>query len=222
MRVLLIGASGRTGQLVTTEALKRGHSVVALVRNPESLGQPTNGLQLVKGSPLEPRNFDAAFTNAGRVDAVVVTLATSLASGNPFSKLVSPRFFMRDSAKTIISAMQKHGVKKLVVMSAFGAGDSVAQLAFPLRWLFRASNMSYQFEDHDAVDREVKKATGLAWTLVRPPMLREGEKKPIRQFGEKGTGLGMFDGITRESVAGFLVDAMERDDWVGKAVVVAN
>lgn len=220
MRLLVLGASGRTGQLVTADALKRGHTVTALVRNPDSL-QAQPGLHPIKGSPLSSQDLDSVFTTTP-VDAVIITLATSLASGNPFSELVSPRFFMRDSAKNVIAAMQRHGVRKLVVMSAFGAGSSFMQLPFPLRWLFRHSNMSYQFEDHDAVDVEVRNAAGLEWTLVRPPMLKHGEKKDVKEFGETGEGIGMLDAITRETVAKFMVDAAEKNDWVKRAVVIVN
>ena len=35
MKVALIGATGRIGSKITAELLKRGHSVTAIVRNPE-------------------------------------------------------------------------------------------------------------------------------------------------------------------------------------------
>jgi putative NADH-flavin reductase len=56
MRFLIIGGSGRTGKLVISDILKRGHQVTALVRNPTSLRQQP-GLDIVKGAnflPLHP------------------------------------------------------------------------------------------------------------------------------------------------------------------------
>ncbi len=37
MKLLVLGASGRTGRLVVEQALAAGHTVTALVRSPEKL-----------------------------------------------------------------------------------------------------------------------------------------------------------------------------------------
>ncbi|KAK4616841.1 hypothetical protein CLAFUW4_09776 [Fulvia fulva] len=118
--------------------------------------------------------------------------------------------------------MRAHGVNRLVILSASGAGSSFAESAWPLRMMFRHTNLAYAYEDHDAVDQEVKELEGVEWTMLRPCMLKEGETKPVREFGEEGKGLGMFAGITRASVAEDLVEAAAEGRWMGEAVVVAN
>ncbi|KAK3669215.1 hypothetical protein LTR78_010912 [Recurvomyces mirabilis] len=188
MRFLILGANGRTGQLVTTKALEGKHTVTALVRRASSM-TPTQGLTIVAGTPVEAEGIEAAFnSSAGKPDAVIFTLASSRASDSPFAKPITPAFFMRDSMRLVLSAMNKHGVHNLVLMSAFGAGDSFVQLAWPLRLLFRYSNMSYQYEDHDAMDLEVRASRDIAWTIVRPVMLKEGAGMAVRGFGEVGVG----------------------------------
>lgn len=134
MHFLILGATGRTGQLATSEALNRGHRVTALVRNPSSMATQPN-LTVLKGSPQNPSDIDRAFTisSEGHPDAVLVTLAASRTSDNPFAKPVSPRFFMRDSVRNAMSAMQKFGTRKLVVLSAFGTGTSWGQLSWPMK-----------------------------------------------------------------------------------------
>ena len=37
MKIAVLGATGRTGRLVVTEARRRGHHVVAVVRDPARL-----------------------------------------------------------------------------------------------------------------------------------------------------------------------------------------
>ena len=54
MHILVIGASGRNGSLIVKEALSRGHTVTALVRNPSSISAHS-GLTLVKGKPTKAR-----------------------------------------------------------------------------------------------------------------------------------------------------------------------
>ncbi|KAK4553267.1 hypothetical protein LTR86_009567 [Recurvomyces mirabilis] len=221
MRFLILGANGRTGQLVTAKALERKHTVTALVRRASRM-TPTQGLTIMEGTPSKAENIEDAFTSsAGRPDAVIFTLASSRASDSPFAKPTTPPFFMRDSIRLVLAAMNKYGVHNLVVMSAFGAGDSFAQLAWPLKLLFRYSNMSYQYEDHDAMDLEVRASRDIIWTIVRPVMLKEGEAMAVRELGEVGKGAGTFASITRESVARYLVTAAGGSEG-GKTVVIAN
>ncbi|KAJ5559984.1 hypothetical protein N7513_002383 [Penicillium frequentans] len=60
MRILVIGGSGQTGRLVIDEALQRGHKITALIRDPSAL-PATEGLNIVKGTPVEPSNIESAF-----------------------------------------------------------------------------------------------------------------------------------------------------------------
>jgi uncharacterized protein len=47
MKVAVIGATGKSGQRLTAELLQRGHSVRAVVRNPEKVPQ-TKGIEVAK------------------------------------------------------------------------------------------------------------------------------------------------------------------------------
>ena len=51
-RILLLGATGRTGRLALEYALAQGLAVTALVRRPEAIGVQSDRLTLIKGSPL--------------------------------------------------------------------------------------------------------------------------------------------------------------------------
>ena len=128
---------------------------------------------------------------------------------------------MTDSHVNIVRAMKKHGVRKIVTMAAFGVGNSFPNMHLLLRWTVKYSNMSYQFEDHGQVDKEIK-ASGLDYVLARPTMLAEGDVKPIKERGDLGQGVGLTEKITRKSVAVFLVDAAERDQWNRKTPVLTN
>ena len=127
-----------------------------------------------------------------------------------------------DSHLNLIEAMQKFNIPKVVTMLGFGVGNSSPHLNIILRVLIRKlSNMSYQFKDHDLVDTEVK-VSGVNYVMVRPSMLSEGPPAPIREWGEKGVGVGIIYKITRESVAEFLVDAAVEDKRSRETVVITN
>ena len=174
----------------------------------------------ILGSPLDESDVQAAF-NAKPVSAVIVTLNAPRKSDNPFAASISPPRLMADSHANIIRIMKKHGTRKIVTMAAFGVGDSFPNMHFLLRLTVKYSNMSYQFEDHGLVDQEIK-ASGLDYVLARPTMLAEGDAKAIKEHGDLGHGVGLMDKITRKSVAAFLVDAAERDQWNRKTPVLTN
>lgn len=221
LHILVIGASGRTGQQVVSDALKRGHKVTVLVRKASSFDAQPN-LNIVTGIATKKEDVTKCFQSEfGKPTAVITTLAAPRASDSPFAKSVVPPFFMRDCMANLAVVMKEQDVSKLVVLSSFGVGNSFPQTSWVLKLLFRYTNMAVQFEDHDAVD-ELVRESGLAWTLVRPPMLKDEVAKELRILDEKTKELGLLDSCTRANVAGFLVDAAEKVTWVGAAVVIAN
>ena len=78
------------------------------------------------------------------------------------------------------------------------------------------------FEDHNAIDTEVRALEWLEWTLVRPVTLNDDAAKPVKEFGDLGKGVGLFHSCSRASVAEFLVKAVEESSWAKKAVVISN
>ena len=128
---------------------------------------------------------------------------------------------MANAHANLVAVMQQHGTRKIVTMSSFGVGDSNPSAPFIFRMLFRHTNMSAQFADHDIVDEEMK-ASGMDYVLVRPTRLSEGEAAPVREYGNLGKGTGVFSAISRKSVAVFLVDAAEKDAWNRSTPVISN
>jgi uncharacterized protein YbjT (DUF2867 family) len=245
MRIVVVGASGRVGKLVVQEALARGqylspiipspgtivdmicsgHNVTALVRNGESLSSITSASRdmiVVKGHPQNEADMEKAFTAAGDTPAVViVALNNARTSDNPFAKPTSPPTLMHDSHVSVIKAMKKHGMCKLVTLQALGVGDSYNNLFWPVRLLVRFSNMGVGFKDHELVEDVVKKS-GIDYVLARPIRFVDGPSELIHFYGNKGDGIGSFNTITRKSVATFLLDAAEKSDWDGSTPVISN
>jgi putative NADH-flavin reductase len=184
--------------------------------------QAQPGLNIVQGSPSNQTDIEKAF--AGRtVDAVLVALNASRASDSPFSKPIAPEFFVRDCLRNLTAVMLQERVARLIVMSGFGVASSYPQLPWLMKLVFRYTNMNFQMRDHDAADEEVRNQEGLDSTFVRPAMLKEGGPAPVKEHGETGEGaMGLFSGITRASVARFMVEAAEEGRFVQQAVVIAN
>lgn len=220
MRILLLGGNGQTGRLVIGEALQRGHKITALLRDPTTI-PARNGLNIVKGTPLEPSDIESAF-NAVQGDpptAVVVTLGSPMVKGSRI---------MADSHEYLIPAMKRHGVSKIVTMSSFGVGSSLPNITFIMRWAIGHTSLGYSFADHDLVDGILKKS-GLEFVILRPARLTMGKKAPVHYLSDdgkdNGKGLGPFaglGGISRASVAACLVNAVEKNTWNGSTPVLTE
>jgi putative NADH-flavin reductase len=107
MKLFVIGATGRTGQEIVQQALARGHHVTALVRSPESITVKSERLSVVKGNATDENQLFEAMQNH---DAVISTLGPR--------EVFKPSSLLTDSARATSSAMQRSGVKRLVVLSA--------------------------------------------------------------------------------------------------------
>ncbi|KIM94554.1 hypothetical protein OIDMADRAFT_149278 [Oidiodendron maius Zn] len=216
MRVLVIGGNGRTGRLVIDEALQHGHKITALIRNPSTL-PAKEGLNIVKGTPLEPSNIESAF-NAVQGDfptAVIVTLSSPQEKGTRV---------MSDAHENLVAAMKRHGISKIVTMSSFGVGSSLANITVIMRWAISKTGLGHSFADHNHVD-EILKKSGLNFVLLRPSRLTTARKARVQFLGDDGKGLGVFagmGGVSRASVAACLVEAVEKSTWDRSTPVISN
>jgi len=71
MKLVVLGANGRTGRLVVEQALAAGHNVTALVRSPEKLTIRNSGLRIVAGGATDAADVARALEGG---DAVLSTL----------------------------------------------------------------------------------------------------------------------------------------------------
>ncbi len=205
--ILVVGASQGTGALAVKAALQRGHRVTAFARSPQKLTLEHPQLRKVSGDFHRAESVEAVVPGH---DAVIVTAsATRLRA---FKE--NPRYFSQGTGY-VVDAMKRAGVKRLVVLSALGVGDSRPLLpaiarAIAIGWLLKVP-----FEDHERQE-EMVRTSGLEWVIARPGRLTNG---PARGRYVKKTAIERVpSSISRADVADFLVQACERDEWVGRAV----
>lgn len=222
MHFLVVGANGRTGSLIVDDALSRGHTVTALVRNPAKI-VGKKGLTISKGTPTNYQDMRAAF-DAHPVDTVVVALSSPRASDSPFAKSIAPPRLMADSVANATRAMKEKGVQRIIIMQAFGVGSSWKQNNFLIRFMFTVTPMAQTMEDHNLVDKELRASSdGLSFTMVRPAMLKGDDLLPVKVFGDDGQGAAWMPQVSRPSVARFIVeDCAENEGYLGQTPVIAN
>ena len=227
MRILLLGANGRTGTAVISEALQRGHTISALVRRPETLATHANNVSITTGSPLSTEDITKTFASAPQSDpikAVISALNNGRTSDNPWAKPTAPTNLMADSVRNCVTVMKDYGVKKVVVLGTVGVGSSTATRPWWFNWIIAHSNLKIAFDDHYAVQQLLEAESGkdpaLVWVDVRAVGLGNGEKKDVKEFGNDGQGAGWM--IGRKSVAAFMLDAVENSRWDGQTPVISN
>src|SRR4051812_32170666 len=98
MQIVLFGSTGNVGQRIAAEALRRGHEVVGVVRDPAAVTSPNPRVRLVKG--------DA--TNADSVAEIVrgADAAVSAISPRPNSRgLPQPK--LAENARALIAGLRR-------------------------------------------------------------------------------------------------------------------
>ncbi|MFE7800171.1 NAD(P)-dependent oxidoreductase [Nocardia sp. NPDC057440] len=191
MKVLVVGAAGRTGGLLTERALHDGHAVTALARDPNRV-TTRPGLAVVRGDVLVSADLATGMTGQ---DAVVVALGVR---GRGATTVFS------EGLGNIASAARTAGTRRLIVMSS--AGLSTDQLPFFQRQVTRLVATRIYGEIHADLARmeAVVADSGLDWTIVRVPMLKDGEPTSIYQVSVGGH-LGQAATVVRADVADWIV-----------------
>lgn len=128
MKILILGATGRTGRIFTHKALEEGHTVTAYVRNPDKaralLGTHPN-LTITPGDLNDAERLAAA--SAGQ--DVMASLLGQKATAREFLHSA----FMQERLPLIMQAVTGAGVKHCVLMSAYGVGNTVRTTSLPMR-----------------------------------------------------------------------------------------
>ena len=205
MKVLILGASGRTGIHVVKESLDRGWQVKALVRELDSFNIDHPNLIKVQGTPFAYADVKKAFESC---DMVISVLNISRASGNPWSKLVSPDNLLSKSLQNVVDLAKHFQVKKLIVVSAWGVGDSRAEIPWWFKLMINSSKIGEVYKDHDRQERIVQNAE-VNYTIVRPVGLNNKEASAVKVSKNGHPKPGLF--ISRKSLARYLVKIAAED-----------
>jgi putative NADH-flavin reductase len=215
MKILILGITGRTGSLVATEAVKRGHKVAGIARDPDKI--TVNGTEIITGTPYDIETVRKAIIGC---DSVISTLNIFPQSQGIFSKIKSPLDVMSVSIKNTIRAMEEIGIRRIVVMTALGVGDSAVELPAFFRFLLKISNIKYSYADHDVQEKALEKSS-LDWTIVRPVGLTD--KNDNLTILQNLNGIGLIkSAISRNAVAHFLLDCVEKGQFIKQKPGISN
>lgn len=207
MRVVVFGASGSVGRQVVPRALGQGHHITAFTREASRVPPAGDQLTVVTGDVLDPAAVRKAV--AGQ-DAVVVVLGDGRAGA-----------VRAAGTARVVDAMRELGVRRLVVQSTLGLGESRANLDLFWRYLMFGLLLRRAYADHERQE-EVVRRSGLDWTVVRPSAFTDGPATGTFHRDLRPDERGATLKISRADVAAFVVEQLEDAAYVGRAVAISS
>jgi len=210
MKLTVLGATGGIGQQVVRQAVADGDQVTAVVRDPGRLLVPAGpALDVARADVFDPAQLAPLIV--GR-DAVISALGVRRGDSATVCT---------DSARALVTAAREAGVRRILLVSASGAfverkDDPLTRYVVkPLLGRFLAT----PFADTRAMESVIR-ASGLDWTLVRPPKLDDKPHTGRYRTGRDGVRGGYT--VSRADVADALLTLASQPDAVGATITVAR
>lgn len=209
MKLLIIGGTGGTGKELIKQGLEQGHTLTALVRNPEKIKITHPHLRLIKGNVLDPVTVHEAVKGQ---DALL-------------SALGHKRFFIKTSilsegTKNIIQAMETENVKRFICVTALGINDSRFKMGLYYTLFVIPVIVFFYFWDKAKQEKLIRNSK-LDWTIVRPGQLFNGKKRGVYQHGPHVGNYLLTKLISRADVAHFILSQLNDPTYLMKAPGVA-
>lgn len=209
MKIVVFGASGRTGRELVRQGLAQGHTVTVFVRNPTAfIG--SEQLRVVAG---DARDGPAVAQAIRGQDAVLSALGGTLRDDS----------LLPEAMQHILTAMQENGVPRLIVLGASGVWPgAAARLPLAARLflpVIEATVLKRPFKSQRAMQMLIRESA-TEWTVVQPPrLLEEPGRGRYRVDGEALPANGTT--IARADVAAFMLAQLGSREWVRRSPFVA-
>ena len=169
--------------------------VNALARVPAALGGLQDGVAVTEGSVTDMSVVERALSGC---TAVVSVLGRDRDS---------PNDLMTAAAVSLVMAMRKRGITRLVVLTNTAVEDAGDNLPLLHRILRRALSFGNGRLKRDSVGAaSIIADSGLDWTLVRAPLLTDGPKRGRYRVGALAKGMPLR--VSRADVADFILSCV--------------
>ncbi|KIN71323.1 SDR family oxidoreductase [Sulfitobacter guttiformis] len=190
MKILVAGATGKTGTRLVADLIKNGHSPVALARESSDTSQLPQGTELRAGDLTDLKSDVCE-----GCDAVIFAAGSGGSTGPDMTDKVD-----RDGAKRLIDIASSSGVQRFVMLSTVGAEtpDPDSELAHYLQ-------AKHEADEH-------LKASGIPYAILRPVRLTDEDGTGDVRFGDE---VDVGATATRDDVAAVLAQAVDDPSWTG-------
>jgi len=208
-RVLIVGATGGTGRELVSQALDRGLTVTAFVRDPSRITMNHPKLTVVRGDVMDEGSLATAIEGH---DAVLSALG--------HRRYYSPAGVLSRGTANILRTMEVHGVRRFVCETSLGIGDSAGRMGLYYTFFVIPLVLPVYFWDKALQERTIAESNA-EWVIVRPGALTNGRKRGRVRHGR---GVGSFlrtVSVPRADVAEFMLDQLTSNAYLRAAARVA-
>lgn len=206
MKIVIFGASGKTGKILMDMALEAGHEVCAYVRRPSAVQSENTNLSVVVGALSDTEKIRTVVAGA---DACI-----SVLGGNSLKEHATE--FM-EGVRNIVSVMEQENVNRFIYMSSIGAGDSRYLMAQPARFIIVNLLLRIPLADHTTNEQFISQSA-LNYTVVRPGGLTDGPLVREVKHGTDKVAIKGSPSVSRASVAAFIIKELSDTIYSRKAV----
>ena len=215
---VVYGASGNVGSVIVEEALSRGHEVVGVSRDPESLQNENSNFSAAPGDVTDPDSIVATVQGA---DAVIIGVG-GVGPGNTPEEAIAFR-----GAEAYIEAASRLGDATPYVIQV-GSGTTLntnGVRVFDTLDLEPGTFVHGLFQGHWLALEAYRQSTGVEWTVMSAAygsIMDAGEPTGRYRLGDQET---LFDRngsslLSREDYAIAVIDMAESHTVTGKRVAV--
>lgn len=210
--VLVVGASQGIGLETVKVALASGLNVRAFARSAEAIPITNPKLTKIVGDALKRDEIASAVKGA---DAVIQTLGVR----SPAELLFGTTLFSK-SARLLVDVMHDAGVRRLLMVTGAGAGNSRGRITFLYDNVIFPVILQRVYGDKDIAEDIVMKS-GLDWTIARPGGLTNGSATGrYHVLNDMKDWRGGF--ISRADVAGYLINHIDDAASFGTTPLLIN
>lgn len=205
--ILVLGATGHLGKVLTKILLSKDYKVTALVRNPEKLEKGFEDLKIIKGSVVEVDDLSRSLEN---IDAVISVLGHGFRTNYPIQE---------KTLSLLIPLMEKKKINRLITITGEGLIAKGDPPSFRANITSNLLSLIDPYRMNDAIaQQKLLEKSALSWTVVRTPV--HSDKGP-----EKAKSVGMnhppiWQTINRIAVCNFIIECIETNKWVNKSPII--
>jgi uncharacterized protein YbjT (DUF2867 family) len=206
MKIVVLGASGRTGTLLVDQALAAGHQVVAYVRRESTVSKSHPNLNYLVGELISPSQLHAALKGA---DVCISALGGGSLRKHATKVIAGIAY--------VIKVAEKENLPLFIYISSLGVGDSKLKIPQPLRFIIVDLLLRVPLADH--INNEAQIASSkLNWMVVRPGGLYDGEIKTELKYGTDNEIMRGPVRISRASLASYILKQVKNCSFEKQAV----
>ena len=207
-KVVVFGATGKTGGLIVAQALEAGHQVTAAVRRLESFNLQHANLVAIRSDMYEPATVEQAIDGQE-----VVICAVAAPMSRKFTDIQAR------SARTLLPIMARVGISRFLSITSGGANpEHDPNVPFLYERVFKP--MFFNLYSDQQTMEKLTFESAADWTIARPAGLTDGLRTGHYRLAAAYTMPG-GNRISRADVADFLVKQIESSVYSRQAVAIA-